>query len=355
MTPFASPSRSRSSRRGLRIGATALLVLAGPLGLFAGGCTCAKTDGAPTASPSASTTASAISSSAAAPRSRPDDEVRPVYPVDAGPPDPLATRFCEAIQALPEARKAECCAGARTGVAPTSACVRTLSYALAQRAVSLDAAELDRCVEAMKKATFGCDWVTPFSIAIPLVCQEIVKGTLAEKESCRSSLECAAGLRCQGLSATDVGACGPARVARMQCGVGIDTLATYTRQDGVDRDHPECAGRCARGQCDDASALGAECKSDSQCGKSRCVAGKCANSALPALGAPCPASACAPGAGCVSGVCVAPKAEGAACGSSAECRGQCVTEDGGAAGTCAKQCPSFALPTRVAPGRVQKK
>jgi hypothetical protein len=60
-------------------------------------------------------------------------------------------------------------------------------------------------------------------------------------------------------------------------------------------------------------------------------------------------------AGCVGGVCVAPKVEGAACGSHAECRAQCLTEDGGAAGTCAKQCPSFALPTRVAPGRVQEK
>lgn len=355
MTSLAPCSPRRTPRRALRIGAAALLALAGPLGVVAGGCTCSKTDGGPTASPSASTTALAVSSAAAAPTSRSDDEVRPVYPIDAGPPDPLATRFCDAIQALPETRKAECCAGARTGVAPTSACVRTLSYAIAQRAASIDAGELDRCVEAMKKATEGCDWVTPFSIAIPLVCKEIIKGTLAEKERCRSSLECAGGLRCQGLSATDVGACGPARVARMQCGVGIDTLATYTRQDDVDRDHPECAGRCARGQCDDAVTLGAECKSDPQCGKSRCVAGKCADGPLPALGAACPAGACAPGAGCVKSVCVAPKAEGAACGSSAECRGQCVTEDGGAAGTCAKQCPSFALPMRVAPGRAPKK
>ncbi|MEP7126120.1 MAG: hypothetical protein ABJE95_34625 [Byssovorax sp.] len=328
-----------------------MLALAAPLGLLAGGCTCSKTDGGSAADPGASSAALAAPSGEAAPRSRPDDEVRPVYPADAGPPDPIATRYCEAVQALPEKRKAACCTTARTGVAPTVACVRTLTYALGQHAVTVDAAALDRCVEAMTRATLGCDWVTPFSIAIPLVCQEIVTGKLAEKERCRSSLECVAGLRCQGLSSTDLGACGPPRPARMQCGVGADMLATYTRQDGVDRDHPECAGRCARGQCEDAAALGAECKSDAQCGKSRCVAGKCADSALPALGAACPAGACAPGAGCVAGVCVAPKAEGAACGSHAECRGECVTEDGGAAGTCAKRCPAFALPPRVAPQR----
>jgi hypothetical protein len=318
-----------------------LLVFAGPLGLFAGGCTCSKSDGGAGAAPT----------DVAAPRSKSDDEVRPVYPVDAGPPDPLATRFCEAVQALPEKRKAECCTDARTGVAPTDACVRTLSYAIAQHAITLDAADVDRCAEAMKKATDGCDWVTPLSTAIPLVCKGILSGKLAEKERCRSSIECAAGLRCQGLSATDVGACGPPREARVQCGVGVDTLATYTRQDSVDRDHPECAGRCFRGQCEDAAPIGAQCKSDSQCGKSRCVGGKCADGALPALGAPCPAGACAPGAGCVAGVCAAPKAEGAACGSQAECRGQCVTEDGGTAGTCAKQCPSFKLPTRGLPRR----
>ena len=354
MMPFAPSSSARSRRRALRLGAAALLALAGPLGLFAGGCTCSKTDVAPTPSPSASPSVSVSVSIAAtpgpsAPTSRPDDEVRPVYPVDAGPPDPLAMRFCDAMQALPEKRKAECCSGARTGVAPLDACVRTLSYALAQRAATLDAGELDACVVAMKTATDGCDWVTPSAIAIPLVCQGIIRGKLVEKETCRSSLECAAGLRCQGLSATDVGACGPPRETRTQCGVGIDALAAFTRQDSVDRDHPECAGHCARGRCEEAIALGAACKSDSPCGKNRCVAGACAGGPLPALGAACPAGLCAPGAGCVSGVCVAPKAEGAACSAHAECRGQCVTEDGGAGGTCARRCPSFAIPSRVAP------
>jgi hypothetical protein len=324
----------------------ALLALGAPLGLVTQGCTCSKTDGGVAASPSAR---AAASSDPALPTSKTDDEVRPVYPIDAGPPDPLATRFCEAVQALPEQRRTACCADARTGVAPVASCVRTLSYAIAQHAVTLDEAAVEACAQAMKKATDGCDWVTPLAIAIPPACAGILHGKLAEKERCRSSIECASGLRCQGLSATDLGACGPPRAARVQCGVGIDTLAAYTRQDRVDREHPECEGRCARGQCADAIALGAECKSDSQCGKNRCIAGKCSDATLPALGAACPAGACATGAGCVHDVCVAPKAEGEACSAHAECRGECVMEDGGAAGTCAKRCPSFALPVRLPP------
>lgn len=351
MRPHAATDRSlrRRARLLLRLGVVALLFAAGPLGLLGGGCTCSGPD-APVAS--------GIEPPPVVAAPPPVDEARPVYPIDAGPPDPLATRFCEAVRALPERRRAECCASVRTGAAPVEECVRTLSYALAQRALTLDPARLDACEAAMKEATEGCDWVTPWATTIPLVCQEIFKGTIAEKAPCRSSLECAGALRCEGLSATNLGACGPPREARVQCGSGVDTLAASTRQDHLDREHPECAGHCVHRVCDDAIALGVACQSDSQCGKNHCVAGKCADAPLPALGAACVAGACAAGAGCVNGVCVAPKAEGAACGSSAECRGECMTEDGGAAGTCAKRCPPRAPPSRrlrVSPKLLQEK
>jgi hypothetical protein len=348
MTLSATRFQRRASRRALWLFAAAALALASPIA--AGGCTCAKSDGDPAARGDASAAPTAPAPRAeAASTSKPDGDVRPVYPIDAGPLDPLAQRFCEAVQALPETRREACCVGARVGIAPVDACTRTLSYALSQRAITLAPADLDRCVEAMKAATSGCDWVTPLAIAIPPACAGILTGTLAAGAPCRSSLECAAGLRCQGLSATDIGACGAPRAARFQCGVGIDTLAAYTRQDHVDRDHPECEGRCARGACEDALALGAECKSSAQCGKNLCLAGKCASGALPALGAACPAGACAPGAGCVNAVCVAPRAEGEACSGRAECRGECVQGDAGPTGTCARSCPTFTLPQRRAP------
>lgn len=352
MTLSATPS-PRLRPRGLHLGALALLGFAAPF--TAGACSSSKSDvPAPSASASAASAASAAPSVAAAPTPRFDAEAQPVYPVDAGPPDPQALRFCAAIQSLPEERKVACCSGAPTGNAPVAACVRTLSYALAQHAVTLAPADLDACVAAMTKATLGCDWVTPFAAAIPPECTGLLKGQLPEKERCRSSLECGSTLRCQGLSATDIGACGPPRPDRFQCGVAIDALAVYTRQDGVERDHPECEGYCIRGQCQPALAPGAECKSDPQCGKGRCVAGKCASGPLPALGAACPAGMCAPGAGCVQGTCVAPKAEGEPCSSYAECRGQCVTGDAGTAGTCSRRCPSFALPVRSAPGKSRR-
>jgi hypothetical protein len=351
MNLLAPPPRRRASRRPLWLIAAAPLAFASPIA--AAGCTCSKAEGDPAATSATASARPAASAATSEPgtTSKPDREVKPVYPIDAGPPDPLALRFCEAVQTLPEKRKEECCVGARLGVAPVDSCVRTLSYALSQHAVTVAPADLDRCAEAMKAATSGCDWVTPFAIVIPPACVGILKGALAAKAPCRSSLECAGGLRCQGLSATDLGVCGPPRAARFQCGVGIDTLAAFTRQDQIDRDQPECEGRCTRGRCEDAPALGAECKSDAQCGKNVCIAGKCAVGALPALGAACPGGTCAPGAGCVNAVCVAPKAEGAACASAAECRGECVLGDAGQAGTCSMRCPSFVIPQhRAAPG-----
>jgi hypothetical protein len=339
MTLTATPSRRRASRRALWLFVAAPLAFASPVA--ASGCTCTKTDG----------DAAAGASPAPAPTPTPTVEARSVYPMDAGPSDPLAVRFCDAVLTLPEKRREECCAGARVSAPRTDACVRTLSYAIAQHAVSLAPAELDRCAEAMKAATSGCDWVTPRPASISPACTGIVKGALPDKAPCRSSLECAGGLRCQGLSATDLGVCGAPRAAGGACGVGFDTLAVYTRQDHVDREHPACEGRCERGSCADAIALGAECKTDAQCGKNLCVAGKCGSSALPALGAACPAGVCAPGAGCVNAVCVAPKAEGAACSSRAECRGDCVPGDAGTAGTCAMRCPAAGLPRRGIPRR----
>jgi hypothetical protein len=334
---------SGRSRLGRRLPGIALALVFTAIGA-GGGCTCSSADPGPAGAASAS--ASASSAPAPPPATHRDSDDRPVYPADAGPPDPLAARFCDAVQALPDRRKAACCPSSATGYAPTDQCVRTLTFALGQHAVKVDAAAVDRCAEAMQKATEGCDWVTPLALGIPPACEGILEGTLKDGDTCRSTLECSAGLRCRSLSATDLGRCGPPRATNLQCGAGIDTLATYTRQDHLDRDRPECTGYCARGRCEDAAPPGGACKSDPQCGKNRCVAGKCSAAALPAMGAACPEGACAPGAGCVKGTCAAPKAEGEGCEAGAECRGECVSAgDGGTAGTCAKRCPSFMIPT----------
>src|SRR6185436_3722223 len=72
-----------------------------------------------------------------------NDEIKPVYPRIV-PPNPLAARLCEAFHELPAKRRAEC--GAQSaGSTLTSECVRTLSFAVNEKAVILDSADADRC------------------------------------------------------------------------------------------------------------------------------------------------------------------------------------------------------------------
>jgi hypothetical protein len=324
--------------------------------VLAGGCSEKQvTPPAPSASapaPSASAPASAPAASANDPRhdraERGADEIRPVYPMDA-PIVPEAKRFCEAIYTVQEKRKAECCSGvpspAAAGVAEL--CAKTLSYAIGSKAITLAAGDVDACTEALGKQTTGCDWMNPYSVDLPPACEGILKGTLAKDAPCRSSLECADGMRCQGLSAVDMGKCGPPKPVRYPCNLAIDTLASHTRQSSVNRAHPECEGYCTRGYCSEPLAEGTACVTDMQCGRGRCEGSKCTNAPLPAPGEACTGS-CAPGARCAKGKCVAPKAEGEACEVNEECRAMCVRGDGGAAGKCEKMCtaptPKIVLP-----------
>lgn len=334
-------------------------LLAASLALAAG---CSERQAALPAPGSSAPSATATGSSAPAQSAQPaptiagdSDEIRPVYPLDAAP-HPLAQRFCEAIHILPEKRKGECCGAATSpaleGVA--GLCVRTLSYALGSGAVTLAPADVDACVAALGKATTGCDWVKPFALELGPACDGIVKGTLAEKAPCRSSLECGEGMRCLGLSTVDPGTCGPPKPARYPCNLAVDVLAGHTRQASLERAHPECAGFCTRSVCQDAVADGAACSLDLQCGRGRCEAGKCTHAPPPGPGEAC-VETCAPGARCARGKCVAPKGEGEGCEENEDCRAMCVRGDGGAAGKCEKLCampaPRITLPSKKPPRR----
>lgn len=313
--------------------------------LIVAGCTeGAKPGPGPAASSAAPPTASAITTTAAT-GAPPERELTPVYPVDAGAPDPLAQRFCDAVHVLPEKRAGACCgAGGNAGEVMSGQCVRTLSFALAQRALTIAPADVDRCVEAMTQATAGCDWIRPMGgVTMPEACEGIIKGALAEKAPCRSSLECQGSLRCQGLSTIDMGKCAPPKEAKQACNLAVDMLASFTRQDHVNRDHPECEGYCTHGRCEASVAEGGACESDLMCSKGHCASGKCTSAPLPAVGEACSGS-CAPGARCLNGKCVAPRAEGEACSADAECRGACERGDGGTSGRCQKACPVVRLP-----------
>jgi hypothetical protein len=225
--------------------------------LTAASCTRSARDAGSDAAASGSSSATAVPGAApGAPSTegteRGSDELKPVYPVDAGPPNPAAQRLCDALYATP-ARASAACPGAPPAAAAGAIegqCVRTLTAALASHAVTLADADVAACDAAVSVATAGCGWIKPSGAGpLPPACDGIVRGTLPVGERCRSSLECAGSLRCQGLSTIDVGRCGPPKPAGAACALATDMLAVFARQDSTDRAHPECAGTCRGHRC----------------------------------------------------------------------------------------------------------
>ena len=60
----------------------------------------------------------------------------------------------------------------------------------------------------------------------------MVVGKLNKGDRCRSSLECAGSLRCQGSGPTDVGTCASARPTG-PCSTAVDALAGVLRLDVI--------------------------------------------------------------------------------------------------------------------------
>jgi hypothetical protein len=321
---------------------SAIACVAVSIGLSFPGCVCSKSDDA---KPQANADAASI-----APFAMPRAE--PVFPMDGGPPEPLAVKFCDAALKHGVDRRQECC---KEPSRPSSSgqCIRTLSVALRDKAVTIDPADIDRCVEAVTKQFEGCDWVGPSNTPVPAACRGILKGALAEGASCRSSLECKAGQFCDGLRATRRGVCTAARPPNSRCGGIVDTLVAYTSQ-GLDRSHGECAeGTCLRGACQGFIVAGGACTASMQCGPAHtCVDGKCSDAPLPDTGQPCAGKECRDGLRCIEGKCREPKKTGESCSSDFDCRAACVRPDGGSAGRCQMSCATRARPalrSRVEP------
>jgi hypothetical protein len=245
-----------------------------------------------------------------------DDKLPVQRPVESGPPDPLAQRFCDALHALPAARKAECCGGgSSTGLA--GECTRVLSEAVRKGAVQLDRAAVDRCAQSRQRELAGCGWVRPQPPSPPEACRTVVAGRLADGAACRSSLACAAGLHCRA-SGSAKGVCTAPDRPGTACGQSLDLLTSYTLQE-VTASHPDCSGYCHRGVCAETVALGGKCLSSGQCGRgNRCAAGQCVE------GGDLAASTL--------------KEAGETCSSPFECRGWCLSKPGATQGICGMQC-----------------
>ncbi|MDB4933090.1 MAG: hypothetical protein JWP87_62 [Labilithrix sp.] len=348
--------RSRRSRGSVTavIAFASLLLLGCPKssqsGTGAGAADASAADGARTDAPLALATSDAGADAAAGGGG--GEDVEPVYPIETNAPAvPLAEKLCNALTAVPEKKRAACCKTSPS-IVLVEPCTRQLSAAIRHNALSLDEKDVDACIAAFDKALDGCDWVGPFRAGPPPACQGIFKGKLAAGQKCRSSLECAGELRCKDLGPTSAGKCGPAGTGvETSCGGTVDSLAEYTKQNDVDRRHPECKDRCIKHKCQAGIAEGGACLISSDCQDgTQCldVAGaaptkngqlpkKCVAKAPSKEGEPCPGGVCEGTLQCIRGKCAARKAGGEACTDDFECRGGCV-KDGGTKGTCGMRC-----------------
>lgn len=261
-----------------------------------------------------------------------DDEVRPVYPQSNDPPHPTAARYCELVYEVAESKRKECCPSVAFGnFRPTTECVRTLSFALHSASVGLDPAALDACEAAIRSEAKQCDW----GGNMPSVCKGIIRGTLDDGKSCKSTLECKEGTFCKELGVSTPGTCTKPQKEGERCSVAPDSLASFVAQDAEDK-HPVCEGVCDRRKCIAPLALGAECRSAIPCGPGkRCQDMRCVNDTPPKLGEACSQS-CEPGARCVAGKCAPEKRIGDGCEADAECRSAFC--DKGSGGKCAMNC-----------------
>jgi len=255
-------------------------------------------------------------------------------------PQILAQHLCDALQALPEARRAACCATAPAG-GLAGECVRVLAGALRDEAVALDPADVERCAAASARQLEGCAWVAPYAPRLADGCRGILHGRLAVGSSCRSSLECADGSFCWGSGPTTPGVCAPPGAPGTTCGSVADPLATYARQTDDGR-HPECAGFCVKGRCAAFLAAGSACSASAQCGpEGHCASGRCAAGPRPGLGEACAGTTCGGDLVCLEGRCAAPKKAGESCAKPFECEASCLPATDGKSRICGMQCSAW--------------
>jgi hypothetical protein len=325
-----------------------LVLFSAPFALFPFVLTACPKDqpaqGADAGAASASVSASA-SASSGAPDGGDDEEVKPVYTIDPNaPPDPVAQKLCTGLMEVLPKRKAECCKTA-PGLLLTSECVGLLGAAIRAKAIVVDEGKVTACVAALDKTFAGCDWVGPFPPPVPEECVGIFAGKIAKGQRCRSNLECEGTLRCHGVGPTTPGKCGPPRKVGESCG-GTDVLASYTRQDKLERLHPPCEARCVRGSCVEPAADGAKCMITADCAAgSQCIDKKCVKRAPSKAGEACPGEVCEEGTECILGKCGKRKPAGEVCTEDFECVAGCVgrTSDAGAGkkGKCGMRCDVY--------------
>jgi hypothetical protein len=266
------------------------------------------------------------------------DDDEPLFPLN-GPEHPDAVKLCHVLQEVPARRTAECCKSPPpTEVLPHRECVRMLSAALHAGAVRVTAESVAACVEAAGRPNGDCAWAGAEQVPPP-ACLIALEGTLKAGARCRSTLECAGTLFCNGVSPTTAGTCSAPLALGGQCGA-VDPLAAYTRNHTLETTRPACAsGSCQRGRCVATPVLGAPCKYNGACATGHwCKAGACTDQPRGALGEACGAPGeCLDALRCVGEKCALPNALGAPCTTNAQCPFRCEKDERGV-GTCQPFC-----------------
>jgi hypothetical protein len=212
-------------------------------------------------------------------------ELRPSFG-EAVEAEPTAARLCDALHALPARSRARCEGRARPAFHMGERCTAVVSAALATGHTRLNAARVDACVAALGETYAGCAAfdargdvnariLARLGGSLPRACMGLFDGALEVGATCRSSLECRAGLQCFGAGPMDEGRCAPPGRAGAGCHTAVDTLAAHARQNDVEQTHPVCEGWCNRSRCVAPLAAGETCTADTQCSSARCAAGVC--------------------------------------------------------------------------------
>ena len=243
-------------------------------------------------------------------------------------------------------------------VALTQDCEARLSSAIAKGRVSFDPAAAQACVASFQqKIAAGVCWgnIDTNQAEPPAygssACSGVVTGLEAAGMPCALDLECASGLTCVGWTGTTDGTCMTPGTAGKPCEQAADAGSALDLDYGFGS-HPPCAAGayCVTPTCVPQGAPGAACTEDSACmAGMTCHLGRCASTSPAMDGGACDTRVdcqqglyCATGdGGAAAGLCLPREVAGGPCTSNGDqCKGLCVSPDGGAGGVCTALCGS---------------
>ena len=243
-------------------------------------------------------------------------------------------------------------------VALTGDCESRLSSAIAKGRVTFDPTAAQACVTSFQQIiAAGVCWgnidtnqpgAAEYASS---ACTGVVTGLQAAGKPCAIDLECADGLACVGWTGSTDGTCTTPGAAGKPCEQAADAGSALDLDYGFGS-HPPCAvgAYCVTPTCKAQGAAGAACTEDQACMTGMtCHLGHCAAAGPSADGGTCDTKVdcvqglyCALGdGGATPGACLPREVAGGPCTSSGDqCKGICVSPDGGAGGVCTAVCGS---------------